>query len=80
MRMLPRASIPAEPGNAAAKARTLGPTVERILAESKPEAAHFFVDDDGQRSASIGFDMKDTAQVPAITEPCFFALRAKSSL
>ena len=33
MRMLLRVSIPVESGNAAAKAGTLGSTVEKILAE-----------------------------------------------
>ena len=60
MRMLLRVSIPVEAGNAAAKAGTLGSTVEKILADLKPEAAYFFADDYGQRSGSIVFDMKDT--------------------
>ena len=42
MRMLLRVSIPVETGNAAAKAGTLGPTIERILANLKPEAAYFY--------------------------------------
>jgi len=50
MRMLLRVSIPVEAGNAAAKAGTLGSTVERILADLKPEAAYFFADDNGNRS------------------------------
>jgi hypothetical protein len=69
MRMLLRVSIPVEAGNAAAKAGTLGSTVERILADLKPEAAYFFADDNGQRSGSIVFDMKDTSQIPAVAEP-----------
>ena len=64
MRMLLRVSIPVESGNAAAKAGTLGSTVEKILAELKPEAAYFFPDDNGQRSGSIVFDMKEL-----ITDP-----------
>ena len=58
MRMLLRVSIPVETGNAAAKAGTLGPTIEKILADLKPEAAYFFPDDNGQRSGSIVFDVK----------------------
>ena len=53
MRMLLRASIPVEAGNAAVKAGTLGSTIERIVADLKPEAAYFIADDNGQRSASI---------------------------
>lgn len=80
MRMLLRVSLPVESGNAAAKAGTLGSTIERILADLKPEAAYFFADDDGQRSASIVFDMKDTSQIPSIAEPWFLAFNAKVSL
>jgi hypothetical protein len=77
--MLLRVSIPPETGNAAAKAGTLGTTVERILAELKPEAAYFFADDNGNRSGSIVFDMKDTSQIPAVAEPWFLAFNAKVS-
>ena len=79
MRMLLRVSIPVEAGNAAAKAGTLGSTIEGILAALKPEAAYFFADDDGQRSGSIVFDMKDTSEIPAVAEPWFLALNAKLS-
>jgi hypothetical protein len=80
MRMLLRVSIPAEAGNAAAKAGTLGPTIERILADLKPEAAYFYSDDNGQRAGSIVFDMKDTAQIPAVAEPWFLSFNATVSL
>jgi len=80
MRMLLRVSIPVEAGNAAAKAGTLGTTVERILGDLKPEAAYFFVDDACQRSGSIVFEMKYTSQIPAIAEPWFLAFNAKISI
>jgi hypothetical protein len=80
MRMLLRVSIPVEAGNAAAKNGTLGSTVERILADLKPEAAYFYADDEGQRSGSIVFDMKDASQIPAVAEPWFVAFNAKVSL
>jgi hypothetical protein len=80
MRMLLRVSIPVEAGNAAAKAGTLGPTIEKILGNLKPEAAYFFADDDGNRSGSVVFDMKDTSQIPAVAEPWFFAFNAKVSI
>jgi hypothetical protein len=77
MRMLLRVSIPVEAGNAAAKAGTLASTCERILADLKPEAAYFFADDNGQRTGSMVFDMKDTSQIPAIAEPWFLAFNAQ---
>ena len=80
MRMLLRVSITVESGNAAAKAGTLGSTIERIVADLKPEAAYFFADDNGERSGSIVIDMKDTSQIPAITEPWFLAFNARISL
>ena len=79
MRMLMRVSIPVEAGNAAVKNGTLGSTVERILADLKPEAAYFLTDDDGNRSGSIVFNMKDTSEMPAVAEPWFLAFNAKIS-
>lgn len=80
MRMLLRVSIPVEAGNAAVKAGTLGSTMEKILADLKPEAAYFMADDNGNRSGSIVFDLKDTSEIPAIAEPWFLAFNAKVSL
>jgi hypothetical protein len=80
MRMLLRVSMPVKEGNAAATAGTIGSTIERILADLKPEAAYFFADDEGNRSGLIVFDMKDSSQIPSITEPWFFAFNAKVSL
>jgi hypothetical protein len=80
MRMLLRVSIPVEAGNAAAKAGTLGTTIEKILADLKPEATYFFADDNGNRSGSIVFDLKDPSEIPAVAEPWFLAFNAKVSL
>jgi hypothetical protein len=71
MRMLLRVSIPVEAGNAAVKDGTLGTTIERILADLKPEAAYFFADDDGQRSGSVVFDMKTHRRSPGSLSPGF---------
>ena len=80
MRMLLRVSIPVESGDAAAKAGTLGSTIEKILADLKPEAAYFIADDDGNRSGSIVFDMQDQSQIPSVAEPWFLAFNAKLSI
>jgi hypothetical protein len=80
MRMLLRASIPVEAGNAAVKAGTLSATIEKIIADLNPEAAYFYADDDGRRCGAVVFDMKDTSQIPAIAEPWFLAFNAKISL
>jgi len=80
MRMLMRVTIPTEGGNAAAKSGTLGSTMEKILAGLKPEAVYFFADDEGNRTGSIVFDLKDTSQIPAVAEPWFLAFNAKVTL
>src|ERR1700685_4472470 len=80
MRMLLRVSIPVEAGNAAAKAGTLGSTMEKILADLKPEAVYFFADDNGNRTGSIVFDLQDASQIPAVAEPWFLAFNAKVTL
>jgi hypothetical protein len=80
MRMLLTVSIPVKAGNAAAKDATLGSTVERFLAGLKPEAAYFFADANGDYSGWVMFDVEDTSEMPAISEPCFLAPNAKGSL
>ena len=77
MRMLMRVTIPVEEGNAAAKAGTLGSTIEGILSELKPEAAYFYADDAGRRTGSVVFDMKDSSGIPAAAEPWFLKFNAQ---
>ena len=75
MRFLLKVNIPAEAGNAAVKAGTLGSTIQSILADVKPEAA-YFGDNNGQRTGFIVLDMQDASQIPAIAEPWFLAFKA----
>ena len=75
MRFLLKATIPVEAGNAAAKAGTLGGTIQAILADLKPEAV-YFADDHGQRTAFIVLNMQDASHIPAMAEPWFLAFNA----
>lgn len=79
MRILLRVSNPVETGNAAAKDGTLGTTIEKIFADLKPEAAYSFADDNGNRSGSTVFDMRDTSEIPGIAEPWFLAFNPRVS-
>ena len=76
MRMLLKATIPVEAGNAAVSNGTLGSTIQKILAELKPEAA-YFTEDGGERTGWVFFDMKNSSELPAIAEPWFLAFKAK---
>mgnify|MGYP002806463912 FL=1 len=79
MRMLLKASIPVEAGNATIKSGTRGSKIESIFAEQKPEAAYFTLDN-GMRTGFIFLDIQDSSQLPAILEPWFLAFNASIEL
>ena len=76
MRMLLKATMPVETGNAAIRKGTLGSSLQKIIEQIKPEAA-YFIEEDGERTALLFFDMTDSSQLPAIAEPFFLAFNAK---
>ena len=79
LRFLVTVTMPVEAGNQAAKAGTLGTTIQSILADVKPEAVSF-VDDHGQRTALLCNDLQDAAQIPAMVEPWLLAFQASSAV
>ena len=79
MRMLIKASIPVEAGNAAIKNGTLGATIGGILEDAKPEAANF-MEDNGVRTAFIFVDVASESDIPRLAEPWFLAFNASVEL
>ena len=76
MRVLAKISIPTASGNAAIEKGTLGPTIEKMLADLQPESAYFTLDA-GRRAGFIVFDLKDVSSMPAAFEPLFLGLGAE---
>ena len=76
MRCLLKVTIPVTEGNAAIADGTLGPTINSILGDLKPEAS-YFAEDNGARTGFIFFDLASTSQIPAVAEPWFLAFNAK---
>ncbi len=76
MRMMMTVSIPVDSGNVAIRDGSLESTIERILADLNPESA-YFTEEGGQRTLYIVFDMKDSSQWPAVSEPWFLAFHAR---
>ena len=79
MRMLMKVTIPGSEGNAAIINGSLGSTIGSILADLKPESV-YFLEENGQRTGIIVFNLENTSQIPAIAEPWFLAFNAKVEL
>jgi hypothetical protein len=75
MRVMMKVNMPVEAGNRAAKANKLGSTIQAILAEQKPEAVYFCADN-GQRTAFIFLQVKESDEIPKLAEPWFLAFNA----
>jgi len=79
MRMMLKANISTDKGNELARQGKLGTVLQSIVADLKPEAA-YFIEDNGERTGLIFFDMTDSSQIPAVAEPWFLALDAKITI
>ena len=79
MRMMMRARIPVEAGNVGLTEGTLPATLQEVMALVQPEAVYIGTDQ-GLRTVTIVFDMKDSSDIPAITEPFFQEAHASIEL
>jgi hypothetical protein len=75
MRSLIHVKLPHEPFNTAVRKGTAGDTIQRILAEMKPEAV-YFTEYEGRRGTIIIVDVADPSKVPALAEPWFLSFNA----
>ena len=75
MRVMLKANIPVEPGNATVKNGTLSSTMKSILEELKPEAA-YFVAENGMRTAILFLGIEDSSELPKLAEPFFLAFNS----
>jgi hypothetical protein len=75
MRMMMKVTLPVDTGNSAVRKGSLGTTIQKILADLKPEAV-YFAEDNGTRTGYIFFHMNDSSELPAVAEPWFLAFNA----
>ena len=75
MRGLIHVKLPPEPFNSAVRKGTAGETIQKILAETKPEAV-YFTEYGGKRGAIIIVNITDASKVPALAEPWFLSFNA----
>ena len=77
MRMLLRITFPTDRFNAMLKAGMVGPTIQKILADTQPEAVYFGDETEGQRGAIVVVDVPTPAELPRVSEPWYLAFEAR---
>ncbi len=76
MRVLVKAEIPVEAGNAAIKGGSMQQVLGSVMEALKPEATYFTLTG-GNRTALFFVDLKDASDMPRLLEPLFLAFNAK---
>ena len=75
MRILLKASIPTEAGNAGIRDGSMMENMGSILEDAKPEAVYFFIEN-GKRTCLMIIDMNEQTQLPSAVEPWFLSMGA----
>jgi len=70
MRTMLRWTVPVEKGNAMINDGSMATVIEAVIEKTQPEAVYFHAQD-GKRSGTIVFDMKEPADIPRIAEILF---------
>jgi len=73
--MLMHVKLPNEPFNTAVRKGTVGETIQRIVAETKPDVV-YFTEYEGRRGAILVIDVADASKIPALAEPWFLSFNA----
>lgn len=76
MRMMMTVKFPIEPFNSLVRSGTIGDLMQTILADIKPESAHF-VEECGKRCAVMIVNVADPSQMPFYAEPFFLNFNAE---
>lgn len=76
MRTMMRITLDVEAGSKAIADGSLPKVIQSTMKKLKPEAA-YFLPQDGCRSCIMVFDLKDTSDIPMISEPFFSQLNAR---
>lgn len=75
MRMMMKVKMDTEAASSAIKDGSMPGLMQKQLERLQPEAA-YFGPENGVRTAFIVFDLKDTSDLPPISEPLFSELKA----
>ncbi|WP_338897036.1 hypothetical protein WBG99_16495 [Streptomyces sp. TG1A-60] len=75
MRMMMKARMDTQLSNQATKGGTMPKSLKSAIERLKPEAAYFTPE--GGRTMFLVFDMKDSSQLPSITDPLFQEMGAE---
>lgn len=79
MRVMLTAKMDCEAANRAIKDGSLPKIMGALFEAIKPESVYFGTHE-GQRTAFIVFDMKDSSMLPTVAEPLFMGLGASLSV
>jgi hypothetical protein len=75
MRFLIITKNPHEQFNAAVRDGSVGPKLQRIFEDLKPEAV-YFTEIDGKRAAVLVADLEDASRIPSYAEPFFLTFNS----